>query len=181
MRPIEKKYLPENFYLVLPVNKPDIPSRIRTEAEKYTLDEKAACHISVAVEKNAARIIEAVMNSDSSDILKQKVLDLFNGFDWTYELTDIYSLQEKKYTRESLDSAGLVKEPEHTRRSIIQIVELPDLLEFYHKLGELLKVEFPLPVPHITIFAWSDYAEKKNRGIGISSKEDFYACNKGII
>ena len=60
----------------------------------------------------------------------------------------------------------------HTRRSIIQIVDLPDVHEVYRDLNDLLDLTFPAPVPHITLFAWSDHEPMVVRGINVSSRDE---------
>ncbi len=54
---------------------------------------------------------------------------------------------------------------------------MPDIAVFYAKVSELLGISLEVPVPHITLFAWSDYEPNKARGIGISSKADFEQYN----
>lgn len=179
--PIEKKFLVEKFYLLLPVEKPEIPKHIAEIAKENKLNEKPDYHISVVVEKSAAIIRREIAKSSYPERIAQEVVDLFKGYAWEYTLSDKYSLQEKFYDKESRIAAGLEEEPEHMRRSIIQIVEMPDIEHFYRKLSEILEIELDVPIPHITIFAWSDYALKSTRGIGISSKQDFETCHKNWL
>ncbi len=174
--PISKTYKPENSYFLLPVENPEIPERIRVFAKQEGLFEKAKCHVSVVVEKSAVS-----MRSVISEVIKNEIIDLFNKLSFEYTLTDTFSLQEKKYNRAELDGRGLQEEPEQIRRSIIQVVDMPDIAVFYEKVSELVGKKIEAPIPHITLFAWSDYEAKKDRGIGISSKADFENYNQKYL
>ncbi len=172
MIPTSKNFKPEEFYFLLPVEKPKIPERIRTVADQEHMIEKPHCHVSVVVEKSAVSIRAALGEGHIKTIV-----DLFESLQFEYTLTDTFSLQEKKYDRKELDERGLPEEPEQIRRSIIQVVDMPDIAVFYAKVSELLGISLEVPVPHITLFAWSDYEPNKARGIGISSKADFEQYN----
>lgn len=183
LKPIEKTFIEDIFGFFLFIEKPNIPKRIVAEAEQRGLFEKPECHISLVVEKSAMHIIDALkqMQIQNQEQVKNEIIDLFNQLDFTYELTDVYSLQEKTYSREELNERGLQDEPVHTRRSIIQMVNMPDIEIFFNKVSQLLNTNIDMPLSHITIFAWSDYDKKKNRGIGISSQKDFDTFHKGFI
>jgi len=176
MIPTTKTFKPDNFYFLLPVEKPEIPERIRAVAEQEHMIEKPHCHVSVVVEKSAVSIRAAI---DEGHI--KTIVDLFESLPFEYALTDTFSLQEKKYDRKELDERGLADEPEQIRRSIIQVVDMPDIAVFYAKVSELLGISLEVPVPHITLFAWSDYEPNKARGIGISSKADFEMFNQRFL
>ncbi len=179
--PTSKTFKPQEFYFLLPVEKPEIPARIRVIAEQEKMFEKPQCHVSVVVEKSAvsirAALAAAEAKGDEPERLKKCIIEFFNDLQFEYSLTDTFSLQEKKYDRAELDERGLSEEPEQLRRSIMQVVDMPDVIFFYRKVSELLGVTLEAPVPHITLFAWSDYELKKDRGIGISSKADFEQFN----
>ncbi|MBS3922942.1 MAG: hypothetical protein KGZ37_07355 [Nitrosarchaeum sp.] len=179
--PIQKKYAEEKFYFLLPIEKPVVPERISAVAQEKGLYEKTECHVSLVVEKSAVKIREGLAKSGNPERVKAEILDLFNSLNFEYDLTNDYSFQEKSYTREELDERGLQDEPVHLRRSVVQVVDMPDVEIFYNKVSELLNIEIEIPVPHTTIFAWSDYEKKKDRGIGISSKKDFEMFSKDTI
>ena len=67
--------------------------------------------------------------------------------------------------------------PEEKRRSIVQLVTMPDLAPFYAKLNRLLDSHFDLPFPHITLFATSTREDKRLRGIGIYSEAQFHTTH----
>ncbi len=181
MFPKEKKYIEKKFYLMLPIEKPVAPERVMNFAKEKGLYEKTECHVSLVVEKSAVKIRQGLLNVDNPDEVKKEILDLFNTLTFEYTLSDTYSYQEKTYTRQELDERGLQEESPHIRKSIVQVVEMPDMDVFYNKVSQLLNFDIEIPIPHTTIFAWSDYEKKKDRGIGISSKADFEMYSKGFI
>lgn len=180
--PLTKKFVPENCFLLLPVQKPEIPSRIRKEAEQRGMVEKGEFHISVVVSKNAAKIKEVVSNSSDADNLKKNIATLFESLSWEYSFMDEYYLQENFYSQSELAVRGYPLDTvEHTRRIIVQKVSLPDLSTFYKQLSHVLEDELPIPVPHITLFSWSDNPSFMTRGIGVSSEEDFRTYSRGML
>lgn len=176
--PLTKKFNPENCHITLSIERPTIPAFIHDAAKKLGLIEKQEFHISVAVTKNARRIKEVMRANKSPDAMQKEIVSLVNGFSWEYALTDEYLLQEHSYTKEDLVENGYTDLTEHTRRSIVQRVTLPDLKLFYGKLNTLLKISITVPPPHITLFTWSDYEPMKLRGIGIASEEEFRRYTK---
>ena len=170
LKPLKKKSVSEDCFLILQVQKPNIPNRIHEEAQIRNLVEKDEFHISVAVTKNARKIKEVISRSSAPEKLWEEITTLFESCAWEYSLTDEYYLQENSYS-----------EPRHTRRTIIQKVNLSDLLPFYEKLGQILGIIFPMPVPHITLLSWSDDPLFMTRGIGISSEEDFETYSQGRL
>ena len=166
--PFEKTFK-TNKHLGLSVEKPLIPDFVRRVAQENGFQEKSEVHISVVVTKNAVGMWRACGAEKSSSIEM-----LFNSYAWGYSLTDEYFLHERRYSLQDLSENGYAADiPEHTRRTIVQKVVLPDLSAFYGKVNTMLDISLPVPVPHITLFAWSDYGPFKTRGIGINSAEEF--------
>ena len=166
--PLEKTFL-TNKYLGLSLEKPAIPDFVRQMAVKNGLNEKSEVHISVVVTRNAVQMWAAAGADRTSSIET-----LFNSYSWEYALADEYFLHERRYSLQDLSENGYVADiPEHTRRTIVQKVVLPDLSAFYGKVNTMLDISLPVPVPHITLFTWSDYEPFKMRGIGINSAEEF--------
>ncbi len=91
LTPTSKTFKPDNFYFLLPVEKPEIPERIRAVAEQEHMIEKPHCHVSVVVEKSSVRIRAALDQGH-----KKTIVDLFESLQFGYTLTDTFSLQEKK-------------------------------------------------------------------------------------
>ncbi|MEK7509828.1 MAG: hypothetical protein AAB605_03890 [Patescibacteria group bacterium] len=164
------------------VEKPQIPDFVRKVAAEHGLTEKDKVHISVVVTKNARLLWEAVAAKENPEAFVHSIKSLFESYLWEYSLTDEYFLHERTYTRDDLRDNGYSDEiPGHTRRTIVQKVELPDLSEFYEKLNDMFGISLPAPVPHITLFAWSDYESFKIRGIGINSEEEFKRFTKEAV
>ncbi len=181
MIPLEKKFIPESCFALLFIEKPEIPDRIRRVADERGLTEKYETHISVVVTRNARKLREVISKSGDPEKLKEEIKSLFVGFSWEFSLTDEYFLQEKFYSQKELQEDGHLDLPEHTRRTIIQKVELPDIKIFYKKLSDLLNVPMGVPVPHVTLFSWSDHTPLMMRGIGISSEDDFENYSRGKL
>jgi 2'-5' RNA ligase len=58
------------------------------------------------------------------------------------------------------------------RCSIVEMVELTGLEEFYEKFNQLLGINISVPIPHITLYTNSSFDENKMQGIGFTTKED---------
>ena len=178
MKPIEKKLRRDEFAITLPVDPPEIPERIRTIAKQYGMAEKLEHHVSVMVTKNARLVEEAIEKSRRTEEMLEKTRTTLDALDWTYELTDEYYLQENAYVQGDMAALGYKNLPNHTRRTIIQRVRMPDMATFYKQISKLLNVSLDIPVPHVTLFSWSDYPPMMTRGIGISSEQDFRSYTK---
>ena len=179
--PLVKDFISEDCFALLFIEKPEIPDRIREAAKKQNLVEKSEFHISTLVTSNARKVRAVISQNDLSENLKEKVASLFTSFSWEYSLMNEYFLQENFYTKEELKESGHPELPEHTRRTIVQKVNIPDMSLFYEGLSDMLKTSFDLPIAHITLFSWSDYNPLMMRGIGVSSEEDFRKYSKGKL
>lgn len=178
MLPLKKHFDPERCIANLPIERPEIPERLREMALSEGLVEKPEFHISVIVTSNA-RLVEAAAASGEPEKVKESVRALIDTFAWDYTPLDEFYRQEKSYEGKNDDEFGIV--PPHTRRTIIQKVDMPDMARFYKELMQHLGIELSTPVPHITLFSWSDYPPRMTQGIGICSPEDFKAFSKGKI
>lgn len=177
--PLEKRFDSDRCIASLPVRMPGIPERLKEIAESEGLVEKPEFHISVIVTDNARLVAAAAAASAEPEKVKESVRSLINAFAWDYTPLEEFYRQEKSYEGKNDDEFGVV--PPHMRRSIIQKVEMPDMGRFYKELTRLLGVEFGVPVPHITLFAWSDYPPRMTQGIGICSEQDFKSFSKGKV
>lgn len=63
------------------------------------------------------------------------------------------------------------------RESVIELAEISGLEEFYRELFEIIPIPFDTPFPHITLYTTSTHPDKRLRGIGIYSEEDFRNMN----
>jgi hypothetical protein len=179
---LEKVFIPDQ-YLGLSVDRPTVPDFVQQAAQENNLVEKPEVHISVVVTKNAMQMWRAIGSKKDSAALLKSVEALFKRHAWEYALTEEYFLHERTYSQTDLDliENRYTNVPEHSRRTIVQKVQLPDLAIFYGKLNEMLGTSISVPVPHITLFAWSDYEPFKTRGIGINSAEEFERFTKKVL
>ncbi|MFA7309573.1 MAG: hypothetical protein WC050_01575 [Candidatus Paceibacterota bacterium] len=170
-KPLSKDFV-ANKHIGLSIEKPAIPDLVRTVAAENGLVEKSEMHISVLVTKNAQALWRALGAQSDAAAPMQKVEELFQRYAWEYTLTQEYFLHERFYTQEILNESGDIDHPEHLRRTIVQKVLLPDLLDFYASVNVLAATSFTVPVPHITLFSLD------GRGIGINSSEEFEKFTK---
>ena len=172
MNPLEKIINPKHS-IILSIEKPKVPEKIKKYAQIHNLQEKDEYHISILVTRNAYKIRKYLKGFGDTEAVLIKMERILNSLDWEYTLTDEYFLQEYSYKKEVMEELGSDEYPEHTRRSIIQKIILPDLQIFYEKISQEFNLDLEIPVPHITLFSWSDYEPLMKRGIGISSENDF--------
>lgn len=172
--PTRIEFIPEDCFALLYVEKPEIPQNVRLEGVSRGYKEKSETHISVIVPGNSGVLKGVATESAAPERLLQSVSLLLKKYSWEYAPLGVYHLMEREYPVN-----GDV--PAHIRRSIVERVELPDLAPFYDELNKLLGVSLTLPVPHITLFAWSDYSPLMERGIGISSTKEFEESDRGVI
>lgn len=165
-------------FVGLDVEKPVVPEHVQTAAAERGLFEKSEFHISVLVARNLRLAREAAAKHGKVEILRA-IEEAFKKYEWEYEPTNKYFVHERAYSKEDLADEGYAADiPPHARHSIVQKVVLPDLGSFYTELNRALGASLPLPVPHITLFAWSDYEPFKTHGIGINSEAQFRQFTK---
>lgn len=152
------------------VGRPEIPVSIQEQARKLGLKEKNEYHISIFVSANAKIVRDAAMKKFGSGAY-DKLSRLTESFSWDYNFKNEYYLHEHQYSSDELVRNGYKDLTEHTRRTIVQCVDISDLPQIYQKAEELFDIKLPRPVPHVTLFYWSSYNDYP--GIGINSKEEF--------
>jgi hypothetical protein len=102
-------------------------------------------------------------------------------FNWDYEITSEYYEIEKFYSTLELEKSGYKDISEHTRRSIIQKIFIPEIDLFYDKLSSMTGIVFEKPFCHITLYSWADLSAMVNQGIGLYSESDFYEYKKASL
>ncbi len=142
---------------------------LRAKAEQEGLVEKSEFHITVVGRETGEIIIHKLDILTPEERAKKidEIARLASDFAWHFSLQTKHYFISKKYPGTTSQNA------EEERKSYIQLVDLPDLNEFYKKLNLLLGLDLEIPVPHITLFTTSTLADKKSRGIGIYSKQQF--------
>lgn len=134
-------------------------------AKRNELSPKNEFHCTVIGTRTAVEISEILSGLDGNqgDLLLVEIDSLIKQFSWNIIPKNEFFLLEKTY-------------PEYdgeVRRTIIQMVDIPDLTEFYEKLNNVLSSNFSLPLPHITLYATSTNEKNILRGIGVYSEDEF--------
>jgi hypothetical protein len=145
--------------------------KVKNEAEKEKLFQKAEFHSTIIGSDTGEKIIAMVADSIQKEKITSDIEKLSHEFSWSYSQKDEYYFISKKYQENE----------DEERKSIIQMIDLPDIVPFYEKLNKKLGTNFDIPLPHITLFTTSTNPEKKLRGVGIYSKNQFDALQPKII
>lgn len=148
---------------------------VRAIANERSLHEKAEVHLTVIGSETGDEIL-SLLNALSPEERQEKIAALhalIEHTDWSFELVDEYWYVRKEYN--DPDSGDPTRTIPETRQSIIQMVRLPALEVFYQHMNALMRTSFRTPMPHVTLFTTSTRDDKRQRGIGIYSKEAFEA------
>lgn len=181
MHPLAKDFNPQTGYILLSVAKPEIPERIKQAAEARGLVEKPEFHIGVCVSQNAVELMKAIPATKEPEKTKEAIDQLLEETAFEYQLTDEYVFLELFYDQHKLGEFGYVGTPEHHRRAVAVKLSMPDMAVFYQKLAGIVNRTFSVPLPHLTLYAWADYAPMMTRGIGIASADDFKKYTKETL
>ncbi|HBY74715.1 TPA: hypothetical protein DEG21_02315 [Patescibacteria group bacterium] len=152
------KFNPETVTLILEIDNKAIDLNIkRIEAEKLDLLEKKEFHFTIIGSKTGEEILKSLENL--SKIKRNEILDKIRK---TSELINWIVNPENNfyYLENSYNNPNTIFEK---RKSIIQVVTIDKINEFYEKLNSLLKKQFEVPFPHITLFTNSTREETKLR------------------
>ena len=117
-------------------------------------------------------LLEDSLNKLSSEERKkvlEKIKNIFENLKWEFKPKEIYRIKKTGY----IDNPNISE----NRESYINLVEMPDMEVFYQKLNLLLKTNFPVQVPHITLFTKGERENPKWYGIPIPSTEEFNSMN----
>lgn len=171
---IEFRLERDNALLMLIVDKDsiDLEAKVK-EAEYFGLLKKTEFHITIIGSETGEVILNVLDELDGIQKIetKNKLREACESFFWQAFLLDEYYYVRKHYNK---DSAINFNEPENeVRESIIQLVKIPRLSNFYERINSLFNQQFETPFPHVTLYTNSTRAEKKMRGIGIYSKKHF--------
>lgn len=137
---------------------------VQDVADKKGLSEKDEFHITIIGSKTAEQILE------SSEFSHEETVSFIEKpskqFQWSFEFVSEYYFISKKY-----------EEYNEARESIIQLIDLSELKDFYVELNEYFGTSFDTPFPHLTLFTSSTKPENNLRGIGIYSEQQFRELN----
>jgi hypothetical protein len=159
------KWNPQNATLLLSVPQPTIDPRVILYAQEHGYKQKLETHITLISFQNAKKILEVLQQH------VEKAFELAQSYEWKFEYTADYSVLERTINAFVLN--GQVQTPAHIRRSIIQSVKAPDMVDFFAKLSVMVGSQLPIPISHVTLFSWSDYEPEMLSGIAVNSEEDF--------
>ncbi|MDD2566336.1 MAG: hypothetical protein PHZ26_04585 [Candidatus Gracilibacteria bacterium] len=153
------------------------PENIQYEAKKYGLLSKNEFHSTIIGSEIGVKILAHIehLSIEEKDNIFGQIKTLNNSINWGVTLQNEFYFIQKTYNYLVPGSNGETI-PE-IRKSIIQIIEIKELIEFYKELNTLLDTDFEIPFPHITLFTTSNNENNKLRGIGIYSKEQFEELN----
>jgi hypothetical protein len=167
----------EKATILIPVSEIAIPKSVVEYAEEHGYILKSEFHITLISFQNGKKILKAM--HDRGGFLFDDVVKLANAFHFGVVFESEYFLLER--TIPSFILHGQVQTPEHTRRSIIQKISVPDMNLFFGKLEKLTGVQFENPIEHITLFTWSDYEPESRNGIALNSQVDFDKYKKAVL
>ena len=158
---------PEKITLLLTIKpKKYAFHEVERVAKQKWLSKKKEFHITLMGSTAGEVILEKIIrNSKEKKKILSTIKELANKFSWNC------SFQKKYYFISKVYPGPNLKKEE--RKSIIQLVNLPNLAPFYKKINRLLGTKFEIPFPHITLFTNSTRKDKRLRGIGIYSKKEF--------
>ncbi|MCX6745124.1 MAG: hypothetical protein NTX82_06390 [Candidatus Parcubacteria bacterium] len=168
--PIEAKFYPEKATLLLNIASDVVDLDIKKkEAEQLGLSPKKEFHLTIIGSDTGEEILHSFegLNEEEKVSRMQKTRQLSESIEWKVVLKNEFFYIQKEYNETV---------PEK-RQSIIQLAEVAGLVEFYKKLNLLLGQQLEVPMPHITLYTTSTREEKKLRGIGIYSKQQFEELN----
>ncbi len=149
----------EKITLLLNIEADDlINDKLKYKAQEKNLLTKKEFHITL-IGRATGEILKTISDSSS------KIEEIYKKFNWVFAPQDEFYFIEKEY-------------PEGEKRSsVIQIIELPNLKEFYKDLNNSFETNFEVPFPHLTLFTNSTKEENKLLGVGIYSEDQFKSLN----
>lgn len=101
--------------------------------------------------------------------LIEQISQLLSNFKWQYTTTDIYHIEKIAYFQNNPTK-------EH-RKSYVQLIDMPEIQQFYDQLNKILDTSFQAQLPHITLFTKGETGQFKYYGIPIASVENFQTLN----
>jgi len=141
--------------------------KVKEVAEENGLNLKEEFH-STIIGRQVSNIItarvEALPHLEQLEI-RASVKNLAKKFHWNYSLQQNFFYISNEYGRNE------------KRQSIVQMIDFPDIVEFYVELNDLLNTKFATPLPHVTLYTTSTREDNKLRGIAIDSVEHFWLLN----
>jgi hypothetical protein len=172
--PLEMIFYRKTATAILGIDRNLIDTETKKDvAETLGLLKKEEFHITLIGSKTGDDILLSL--HDLPDVEKSNMLDkiysICASFDWKATLKNEFFFLEKDYASSSpIDPQSTISE---TRKSIIQMVEIDKMKDFYTALNTLVSKQYKEPLPHITLYTVSTREDKKLRGIGVYSRDHF--------
>lgn len=136
-----------------------------TIAKELWLLSKPKFHLTILGSKVRDAIF--ALRPDATEEEQENILvyaeQLAENFDWETTARDEYYLLKQEYNDDNISE---------TRTTIVQMIDVPDLVDYYRELNMLLNTKFETPIPHVTLYSGSTRPDKMLRGIGVYSKKD---------
>lgn len=164
------EFYTESFTAVAKIGVVNENQEIVRKAIKYILNKRDDYHITIIWTKTWEKIQE-ILNSLSETEREQKITDLkalIGSFESNIEFLEEFYFIEKYYDD---------KTPQETRKSIIQMIDVENIEEFYSKLSQLFAHKFSVPLWHVTLYTTSDNPKQKLRWIWVYSQSQFQTLN----
>jgi hypothetical protein len=127
---------------------------VRQYAEALGLSRKDEFHVTILGRATGETILAHISQwpEEKRQEASTQINQLVHGTNWEIRFTDDFYFLEKTYS-----------DPPETRRSIIRMVGVSSVGEFYEALDRLLGLRLDRPVMHVTLFTDSTRAEKRLR------------------
>lgn len=160
MNPIFNK---ETYTSILPIESSSvqIPHTLTETADGIGMIQKNEFHMTIIGFKTA----KDIQTKEITPHLQKSIEELLQKTDWKIQPENSFFRIQKTYPNGE------------ERESIIQLFKVIGLDDFYKRLNSLLGTKYPVPFPHVTLFAKSTDQENMTMGIGIYSEEEFINLN----
>ncbi len=136
-----------SMLLDVPLNLIDTPEWLRDLAKHEGYKAKDEYHVTII----GLHLAQIIKNANKDNLVKS----LIENTDWTIEVLNQYVELAKD------DDAGI------HRQSIICIVEVPQMSDFFQELEGIIGTKIKIPPAHVTL-----YTKNYDRGIGLYSGND---------
>jgi hypothetical protein len=132
-------------------------SKTRVKYQGTVLEPKDELHITVISQDGAQRLANFMQENQAG---KEKVKSLIEGTDWSFRKQDrFFWIQEEEGVE-----------------TIIQMVEVPGMADFFRSLSQITGLGLEPPPAHVTLFM-----RGTEKGIGLPEKDVFERITKNKI
>lgn len=182
-------FFPSETTLLQPVTRPSIPNSIesyvhrKTSKLRYSRDgkeieeelmQKPESHITIIGFDHGRvirrRLSEIEQEQDNTAMLatQARIQDLIDKTAFRYKLLPYYYKMQRTY-----NNPTPYTEIGEVRTTIIQLVQVDGLGNFYRDLSKILDLDLLPPPAHITLYSHSTNQQNMNTGIGLPTEECF--------